>query len=205
LKVKMETPRIEIITKKSVYRFPLDFKYQDKGYHSGVRSFGSSRNNGTRFHAGCDLYAPVGSKVYAMDDGIFIDYYHFYGQTYAMEIRHGKRIIRYGEIQPPKDKHGYEFDIPPESVRKGFRFKEEAEIKRGQLIGYVGQLRFINKVTGVHENYKLSMVHLEMYNGDCGGILTQNNWVYSHIKVLNYSRRSDLLNPTEFLDNCISE
>src|SRR5690554_1143347 len=140
----MGTPRIEIITKESVYRFPLDFNYQDKGYHSGVRSFGSPRNNGTRFHAGCDLYAPVGSKVYAMDDGVYLKYYDFYGQTYAMEIRHGKRVIRYGEIQPPKDLHGYDILIPPDNIRNGFRFVEGTEIKRGQLIGYVGQLRFVN-------------------------------------------------------------
>jgi len=124
-----------------------------------------------------------------------------------MEIKHGKRIIRYCEIQPPKYDHIYETNIPPDSIRNGFNFIEGTEIKRGQLIGYVGQLRFINKVTGVHENYKLSMLHLEMYNGECNDDenLSQSNNIYLHVKVMNYIRRKDLLNSAEFLDNSISE
>jgi hypothetical protein len=78
------------------YRFPLDAQYQDKGYHHEPRSFGSSRNNGARYHAGCDLYAPVGSKIYAMADGLVIDHHNFYGQTFVLVVNHNGKTVRYG-------------------------------------------------------------------------------------------------------------
>ena len=69
-------------------------------YHDGGRKFGARRSNGTRKHAGCDLIAPRGTEVLAMDSGKVIrGPYHFYSGAYALEIRHSNgKAVRYGEI-----------------------------------------------------------------------------------------------------------
>lgn len=116
-------------------------------YKSGGRQFGANRAGGQRKHAGCDLKAPKGTEILAMADGEVIrGPYYFYEGTYALEIRHGKRIVRYGEISS--------------KVPKGI--KVGAKVSKGQLIAFVGQLNSGN-----------SMLHLEMYSGEKTGPLTQ--------------------------------
>jgi murein DD-endopeptidase MepM/ murein hydrolase activator NlpD len=202
---KAEEMGLVVIQKdKCVFRFPLDNEYRDNGYHTSPRSFGSSRNGGARHHAGCDLYAPVGSKIYSMADGIIEDYRNFYGQTYVLVINHDGKIFRYGEIQPPAANHGYTKDIPSENVRKGLAvpFTRGMKIKRGQHIAYVGQLRLLNKNTSKIENYKQSMLHIEIFSGDGHGELTEpDNKKYTNVPARNYMRRSDLLAPTQIIDN----
>lgn len=56
-----------------------------------------------------------------------------------------------------------------------------ARVSQGQVIAYVGQL-----------NSGASMLHLEMYDGSTTGPLTQSGNIYL--------RRSDLIDPTPFLD-----
>ena len=125
-------------------KFPLDSR-PAQSYKDGMRRFGSNRSKG-RKHAGCDLYAPVGTPIYAMDDGVVEkDIYAFYLGTYAIEIKHTKFLARYGEIS---------------RVAKGV--KKGAKIKKGQLIAYVGELRGLN----------MSMLHLELYSGKAKGSLT---------------------------------
>jgi murein DD-endopeptidase MepM/ murein hydrolase activator NlpD len=146
--------------------FPLSTRPRES-YKEGMRRFGANRDGG-RKHAGVDLYAPVGTPVYAMDDGEVIqNLYHFYRNTYALEVRHPSFIARYGELRQ---------DIPRE-LRKG------APVKRGQLIGYVGQLQGLN----------MSMLHLEIYSGAANGQLTVDT-------NLPFKRRSDLIDPTPILD-----
>jgi hypothetical protein len=124
-------------------RFPLEAKYNILEFKTGERAFGSSRNHGKRAHAGCDLYAPVGEKIYAVADGVITRYHNFYGQTYALEIDHGTFTVRYGEVQPPKTKHGYENDVPPDDVLNGLPddLVKGASVTKGQHIAYIGQLR----------------------------------------------------------------
>lgn len=33
-----------------------------------------------------------------MADGEIMKFYEFYGGTYALEVKHGKAVVRYGEI-----------------------------------------------------------------------------------------------------------
>ena len=47
--------------------FPLSFRPAES-YHERPRSFGAPRDGGTRSHAGCDLYAPIGTPVRAVAD-----------------------------------------------------------------------------------------------------------------------------------------
>lgn len=190
------------LQEKQKYLFPLPKKYQDKGYNTGERSFGALR--GSRAHAGCDLYAPVGTKVYAVADGKVIKYYDFYWQTYALEINHGDFIVRYGEIQPPKE-HKYKEDPPDSHICNGIpiSFKKDTPITKGQHIAYVGQLRQKNKKTGKRQNFTHTMLHFELYKGDAIGELTNiDNKRFPHLKEQkNFMRRSDLLDPISFLDD----
>ncbi|MBG7601739.1 MAG: SH3 domain-containing protein [Gammaproteobacteria bacterium] len=117
-------------------------------YHDGGRKFGASRSNGTRKHAGCDLIAPGGTEILAMDSGKIIrGPYHFYSGAYALEIKHSNgKVVRYGEIMK----------IVPAGTRVG------ARVSRGQIIARVGQLQSGS-----------SMLHLEIYSGAESGKLTQ--------------------------------
>ena len=54
--------------------FPLPFRPRES-YRVSPRSFGSSRAGGARKHAGVDLYAPVGTHILAIDDGVIISYF----------------------------------------------------------------------------------------------------------------------------------
>jgi hypothetical protein len=70
-----------------------------ESYKEPPRSFGSSRDHGARKHAGCDLYAPAGTEVLAVEDGTVIrGPYPFYDVVRALEVQHPSGIVRYGEI-----------------------------------------------------------------------------------------------------------
>ena len=74
-----------VAKKESTYCFPFKFR-PGQSYKGGSRYFGANRSNG-RKHAGCDLIAPVGTEVYAVDDGIVIqNMYRFYEHVNALEI-----------------------------------------------------------------------------------------------------------------------
>lgn len=150
--------------------FPLR-KRPTESYKSGAREFGANRAGGNRKHAGCDLKAPVNTEIFCMADGKVIrGPYYFYEGTYALEVQHQDgMIVRYGEILAKSPKG----------------IKEDAQVKQGQLIAFVGKLNSGN-----------SMLHLEMYSGKGKGQLTQADNP-------PYKRRSDLINPTQYLDDAV--
>jgi len=146
--------------------FPMDLRPAES-YREGMRRFGANRPKGRR-HAGCDLYAPVGTPVFAMDDGEVIrNLYHFYLGTYALEVRHPLYVARYGEIK----------QNVPRGIRQG------AAVRKGQLLGYVGELQGLN----------MSMLHLEVFSGAASGGLTVQGRT-------PFMRRPDLVDPTPILD-----
>jgi murein DD-endopeptidase MepM/ murein hydrolase activator NlpD len=150
--------------------FPLE-KKPEKSYKTDARQFGSNRSNGRRRHAGIDLYAPVGTPVRAMADGVVIQTYLFYGGTHVIEVDHATFIARYGEV-----------------AKESILVKEKEKITRGQTIGKVGQLKGFN----------ISMLHLEMYGTTenpmiSGKGLTQKGEA-------PFERRSDLIDPTDSID-----
>lgn len=151
--------------------FPFDH-IPTESYKESPRKFGSNRSGG-RKHAGCDLYASVGTKIYAMADGKIIDYSLFYLGTWQITVDHGDYIIRYGEVKPNGD-----------GLASGLSIG--SKVKQGQHIGYVGHLVFSS-------GNSMSMLHLEMYDKSATGNLTNTN-------NLPYKRRSDLVNPTSILD-----
>ena len=140
------------------YLYPLTIR-ATADFHTGYRFFGSRRDHGARKHAGIDLYAPVGTPVRAMADGVVIAVYAFYAGTHAVEIRHSKHIVRYGEVRS-----------------NSIKVKPGDKVVRGQIIAGVGKLHGI----------KNSMLHLEMYSnindtssltvkGSKGGIYKRRN------------------------------
>lgn len=159
--------------------FPVPYRSK-LTYHTAERRFGYPRAKGRR-HGGCDLYAPVGTPVRAMDAGTVVNIYPFYWKTYAIEVIHGDFIVRYGEVAPMSTAERMALIGKP--------------VKRGQVIGKVGQL--IQPGKGP---YKHSMIHLEMYS---------TNTSPKESKLTNdsapYMRRSDLVDPTATLDKCVDE
>jgi murein DD-endopeptidase MepM/ murein hydrolase activator NlpD len=125
-------------------RFPLPFipKYS---YHTGGRFFGAPRTRGRR-HAACDLIAPLGTEVYAIDAGVvIIPSTPFYRNTNAMAIRHKNgKVVRYCEIL----------------AKDTLMLPEGATVSAGQLIAHVGKM------------YVDSMLHFELYSGTATGPLT---------------------------------
>jgi hypothetical protein len=165
--VSNNKPSIDELNIAGNVKFPLKTR-SPSSYKTGMRKFGSNRSGG-RKHAGCDLYAPIGTPVYAMDSGEVKNFYSFYLGTYALEIEHSDFFARYGEISKTAD-----------GIRKG------SKVKKGQLIGYVGELKGLN----------MSMLHLELYSGKATGPLTVRN-------NKPYQRRTDLIDPTPILDKAI--
>lgn len=168
--LKNPMPIIEIRIDKpkndGAYLFPL--KVRTNSYKNGFARFGSNRSGGKRKHAGCDLYAPAGTEIRAMADGIVRNIYYFYDNTDAIEIAHPKHIIRYGE------------------VRKGKALvKAGDKVVKGQVIAYVGSL--------TTKGIPSMMLHLEMYSNP------NNKGTLNGTSV--YKRRSDLIDPTPFLDS----
>lgn len=130
---------------------------------------------GYRKHAGCDLYKlDQGTPVYAVDNGKVIKVERgFYGKNSdALAIQHDAGFqVRYGEI----------YNIPSKFITKN------AEVQRGEVIGHVSWTK---------------MLHLEMYSGEATGPYTQKNQSYTKTfgKDTPFMRRSDLLDPTPFLN-----
>lgn len=126
-------------------RFPLAF-VPSQSWHAGALRFGASRAAGKRKHAGCDLYAPVGTPVYAVGDGVVKSFALFYMGTYALTVDHGSFWVRYGEIS--------------KSIASALA--AGTPIKEGQQIGEIGDL----------DQLPISMLHFEMYSGAGSGPLT---------------------------------
>ena len=128
----------------------MDFRpIEQLPYHDwneSPRSFGSLRAGGLREHAGCDIYAPVETPVYAIRRGQVIRPIHlFYKDTFDIEIHHNNFIVRYCEL-----------GLVNHALTMG------AYIDGGELIGYVGKI----------DGLDFSMLHIEFYTGSAEGPLT---------------------------------
>jgi murein DD-endopeptidase MepM/ murein hydrolase activator NlpD len=125
--------------------FPLRSR-PAQSYKVRPRAYGAPRSNGTRKHAGCDLYAETGAEVLAVEDGTVVrGPYPFYDVVHALEVRHASGLVRYGEISRAA-----------EGVAAG------VAVKAGQVLGYVGKMQTVAQ----------SMLHLELFTGTEEGPLT---------------------------------
>ena len=158
-------------------QFFFPFKESDlpsQDWISGIRCFGARRSGGARAHAGCDLYAPVGTTIHAISSGtVTLGPYLFYAGTFALEIDHGTFLARYGEIQ------------------KNTLVKAGDRVQAGQPIAKVG------KLIGM----KNAMLHLELYDKSASGSLTvKNKSTKRTAKGIPFMRRADLIDPTPKLN-----
>ena len=128
--------------RKGGFTFPVGT--MTDSYKSGYAQFGTNRSNGTRKHAGCDLYAAVGTPVFAVSQGTVFEKAHFYKGTYSIAINHGSFSARYCEL------------IPSFNVQVGMQVAE------GDFLGMIGKM----------EGLSQSMLHFEMYNNSESGPLT---------------------------------
>lgn len=146
----------------------------------GIRKYGHRRiikkTHAVRAHAGCDLYYPPGTPIYAIGDGTVIQGPRgFYRNTSAFAIAHDDFIARYCEVEVAY-------------VRKGDR------VKAGQLIARVG------KIHGL-EN---SMLHLELFsNVKDHSDLSVGAQSGGRIGNLPTLRRRDLMDPTPRLNEWV--
>ena len=131
--------------------FPLPFM-PERNYVGGLgfdadrsavaRKLGTIPGNVLR-HGACDLVAPPGTPVLAIDDGrVLRGPYPFFLGTWAIEVQHTNFIARYCEVAGRTE------------VRK------HDPVFAGQVIGYVG-----NQPGG-------DMLHLELFSGALTGDLT---------------------------------
>jgi murein DD-endopeptidase MepM/ murein hydrolase activator NlpD len=138
--------------------FPLPF-IPKLDYKTAGRKFGAGREGGGRKHAACDLIAPKGTEIYAVEDGEVVrGPYDFYHGTDAIEFKltGSGRIVRYCEIK---------------GVAKGVGVG--SKLKEGDVIAYVGKM------------YKDSMLHFELYEGTATGRLSdKSNKPYNRRKDL---------------------
>lgn len=161
--------------------FPLPFR-PNASYHESPRSFGSDRVPG-RKHAGIDLYAPVGTSVFAMADGRVLVTQEFYSQTWDIVVDHGNFIARYCEVS-----------------KNSIKVIAGDSVKRGQKLAEVGALMMKNKTNGKVYQYKHSMLHLEFYR------TTLNAKGKNSLSNKNnppFQRRLDLMDPTSSIDASI--
>jgi murein DD-endopeptidase MepM/ murein hydrolase activator NlpD len=124
--------------------FPLSF-IPTLSYKTSGRRFGANRDSGHRKHAACDLIAPKGTEIYAVENGrVTYGPYLFYRGTYAIEFKlDSGKVVRYCEI---------------ERVAAGVAVG--STLAEGSLIAYVGKM------------YVDSMLHFELYEGTGSGPLT---------------------------------
>jgi len=134
------------------------------------RGFGDNRDKNTRAHAGCDLYAPVHTPIYAVCDGQILAFESFYLGTSYVEIKHPNFVARYGEVENTW--------IPGLNVNDN--------VKQGQQIATVGHCNGLPS--------SMTMVHFELYTGDLTGPLTVRSSTIKAPSGLSYQRRADLKN-----------
>lgn len=158
--------------KKKIW--PLPSLHNKKLIIERGAGFGAERKYkyGKGKHCGIDIYAPAGSKVVAIEDGIIVRVSDFTGypsspqwrKTWYIMVEHNdKRVAVYGELRKPKLKKG-------------------KIIMAGQLMGYV------SKVLYGKNDYGSSMLHFELHKK---GSRIATDW---------YQKRpKHLINPTNYL------
>lgn len=139
-------------------------------FNSGMRRFSAGRGEGTRLHAACDLYRYKDEPILSVAPGTVIrGLYYFYQGTYAIEVKHSSGFVV---------RYGEMTSKRATDVELG------AELKMGQRVGYMGK---------VNSNCCRPMLHFELYSGKKTGSLSLSPGVNK------YNRRSDLMDPTEYL------
>jgi len=173
--------------------FPLAM-LPTESYRTGMKQFGWGRgkvkNKYKRVHAGCDLYCPNRTPVFAVADGEVVRKPKpFYGGAYDLLVFHPSLglTVRYAEIKKPR-------------LAKG------STVLAGQRIGAVTRCRFWEEDTE-EWRYLRPMLHLEVYEGGLGNPkgdkklpVIGNPKAKNLGQLLSTRRHNNLKNPTSYLD-----
>jgi len=155
-------------------------------------SFWEKRGN--RRHCGIDIYAPKGSDVLSIEDGRVIDIGIFtssdkipyWNTTFYVLIKNKTNIVcKYAELG----------DVT---------VSVDELVEAGQLIGYVGLVLNIDKITEnspayiqkIKKNGNESMLHFELY-----GSSPNQNKRYLGGNWFGDTKFEDLLDPTDYLQS----
>ena len=149
-------------------------------------------NRQDRYHCGIDIYAPDGSDVISIDNGYVVKTGIFTKSTTVPYWNQTRYII----IKNTKDLLYNYAELGDVVVKKG------EYVNAGQLIGHVGTVLNINKVTikspkyiqKIKNNKHQSMLHFEIYNN-----LPSSNKKYSGGNWFGKNKPSYLLNPANHL------
>ena len=138
-------------------------------YRDGQRMFGAERDGGKRIHAACDLYRPNGEAVLAIGPGTVLR----------------NKYLFYQGVYALEVLHSGGFVVRYGEVlgRNAPGITAGKAVKQGQVVGYVGT---------VNSGCCAPMMHFELFSGKVTGPLSQP-WKHG------FERRSDLVNPTEYL------
>jgi murein DD-endopeptidase MepM/ murein hydrolase activator NlpD len=152
-------------------------------------------HRGDRFHAGVDLYAPEGSNVLSIDEGRVIDCGLFtspYDKSYWNET--------FFVLIMNKDGKYYKY-----AELGSIQVQINQEVEASQIIGTVGMVLNIDKITGDSPGYiqkikhtgHVSMLHFEMYTSKP----TKNKQYFGGNWFLS-SKPDYLEDPTNYLEKC---
>lgn len=165
-------------------------------YSKNIPTIGTSgsfwQNRGDRYHCGVDIYAPVGSDVISVEDGIAIEIGSFtspdktpyWNSTYYIVIKNNTGLIcKYAELS----------DVT---------VKVNDLIEAGQIIGHVGLVLNKDKITKnspsyiqkIDKNGNYSMLHFELYKSlpILAAKYLGGNW-------FGDTKPENLLDPTDYL------
>ncbi|MBP5742023.1 MAG: M23 family metallopeptidase, partial [Paludibacteraceae bacterium] len=138
--------------------FNKDLKYMASGYGRRIDPVYHT----PKFHAGMDFAAPTGTKIFATGDGkvTLAEWKQGYGKCVIISHGYGYETL-YG--------HMHDFNV-----------REGQEVRRGDVIGYVGST---GKSTGSHLHYE---VHVN------GSPVNPQNYYYADLSPEEYDRMLQL-------------
>lgn len=149
-------------------------------------------NRDDRRHCGVDIYAPAGSKVVSIDDGVVVKIDIFTSL---------KEVSYWNETKYVLIKNNDGFYCKYAELRDVV-VNENEFVKAGQVIGHVSMVLNIDKITEnspeyiqkIKNNKKPSMLHFELFisKPDYQKFYSGGNWFDSKIP-------EDLLDPTDYL------
>ena len=155
-------------------------------------------DRGDRYHCGIDLYAPEGSDVVAIEEGIVVDIgiattpkkISYWNKTYYIIVKNiSETFCKYAELSVITPKKG-------------------DNIKAGQLIGKIGLVLNFQKINKASPKYiqKLknknpSMLHLELYLND--PITSHENYLGGNW--FGHKKPNNLVDPTTYMKSILTE
>lgn len=188
--------RYEEVYQPGVSGFPptttgLCFPIARESFKENKYNFGNARRDGSRCHAGIDMYTQGEGRIIAIDDGEVINIHNFLsdcdaGPADALLIHHptlqGGITINYGEMN-----------------RGQIAVKEGQHVTRGQYLGIAKTCSYGGS----------TMLHLEMYQGKVSstkqwenlpGVVPEGNANYCVVEPAFLAvKPPELLNPTDLV------